>query len=661
MSAGLLGGVSLLASLFFSVLGLAFSGLAYRFRDTRYLEAAKRAAPLVFAGLAAAFLALEWALITHDFSVKYVALHHSVKDPLWVTLVTPWAALEGSILLWATLQSLYTWLVSRAAGKQLDVWRAPIALATLFGIQVFFVSVMVFMVNPFTAVAQPPLDGNGPNPLLQNHWMMAVHPVLMYLGFVGLSVPFAYAVSSMVVRRYQSWVHETRFWTLVAWGFLTAAIFAGGWWSYEVLGWGGYWAFDPVENASIIPWFLATAFLHTVQVQERRGLFKAWNFSFITLAFAATVFGTFLTRSGVIQSVHAFASGPIGVVFLGFLLLVLVVGFGLLSKVSAELKDAGEIRFNSREGALLGGALLFGTFAFVILVGTLWPLVVEAASGAKVSVGAPFFFQVSIPLGVALLLLMGAGPVLPWRNAGTQVRRNLFYMGLSLGLGTGIGLALGLSLGVSLALGLFLYNLAAVALMFSQGIAERGTSLKISALQAFLELAATNKRRFGSHVVHVGVALAGLAIAVSQTYRIESEKTLRLSEVWNVAGLEVRLLPLTLQEESNRQAIIAPLKVRSTSRLSWGAGGSYQPRLNFYPSSRTPLAAPHVRYSLFNDYYFVLQEFDRDKGAWATIRLIVTPMVLWLWISGALIALGTLYLLLPNAAGFKKGATAPSA
>ncbi|GEM85615.1 heme lyase CcmF/NrfE family subunit [Meiothermus granaticius] len=652
MTPGLLGTLALAATLLFSVLGLGLSVLAALLRDRRYLEAARRFAPLSLIGALAAFGALEWALLTNDFSVAYVADNHSLEDPLWVTLVTPWAALAGSILLWGTLQTLYTSLVSARAGQSLDVWRAPIALATLFAIQVFFFGVMSLVVHPFDPVANPPADGRGPNPLLQNHWMMAVHPVLMYLGFVGLSVPFAYAVAAMVARRYQSWIFETRWWTLVAWGFLTAAIFAGKWWSYEILGWGGYWAWDPVENASIIPWFLATAFLHTAQVQERKGLFKGWNFAFITLAFAATVFGTFLTRSGVIQSVHAFADGPVGTVFLGFLLLTLLVGFGLLSKVGSELREAGEVRWVSREGALLAGALFFGTFAFVVVLGTLWPLVIEAVLGAKVSVGAPFFNQVSVPLGVFMLLLMGIGPVLPWRQATSEVVRNLIAMGSALGVGVLIGLLLSLTPGVALAIGLFAYNLTAVGLMVGQGIRERSRALGISRFQAFLALAGQNRRRFGSHLVHLGIALAALAIAFSQTYRFTEQKTLNVGGTWQTHGLEARLLSVGVRQEGNRVAVIAPLEVRALNRDGWASSGRYETRLNFYTQmGGQPIATPVVKYSPYNDYYFVLEEFDREKGSWATLKIIVTPMVLWLWIAGAIVVLGTLYILWPGTVG----------
>jgi len=661
MTPGLLGGVSLIGALILSVLGLVLAVLAHLLRDGRYLEAAKRLSGLALLSAVISFGALEWAILTDDFSVSYVANSSSADNPLWVKLVTPWAALEGSILLWAMLQATYTWLVGLRVGRSLDIWRAPIALGTLFAIQVFFFAVIVFVAHPFDAVPNPPADGQGTNPLLQNHWMMAVHPVLMYLGFVGLSVPFAYAVAAMVAKRYQSWIFETRWWTLVAWGFLAAGIFTGKWWSYEILGWGGYWAWDPVENASLIPWLLATAFLHTAQVQERKGLFKGWNFAFITLAFAATVFGTFLTRSGVIQSVHAFASGPVGAWFLVFLLSVMAVGLGLLARVSSEIKEAGEVKWKSREGALLVGALFFGTFAFVVVLGTIWPLVVEAFTGAQVSIGAPFFNQISIPLGIFMLLLMGIGPILPWRHTNPQVMRNFIIMLVALGAGTLLGFVLGLTLGVSLAIGLFAYNLAAIWLMVAQGMRERAGSLGISPGRAFLELASSHKRRFGSHIVHFGIALAALTVAFSQTYRVTEQKTLNVGETWQTRGMEIRLLSVGAREESNRFAAIAPIEVRSTSREGWGSDGRYQTRLNFYPQMDTPLATPVVKYSLYNDYYFVLMQFDQEGGQWATLKVIVTPMVWWLWVASFIIILGTLYILWPGGARVSSRQMSPMA
>ena len=636
MTPGLLGNVALVLGFVFTALGFVLAALAWWAKDARYVEAAKRAAVFSFLAALLAFFALEWALLTDDFSIVYTAQNHSTKSPTWVKFATLWAALEGSILLWATFQALYTLLAAR---RLRDYWMAPAVLGTLFAVQLFFFGVMLFVANPFTPVPNPPTEGPGPNPLLQNHWMMAVHPVLMYLGFVGISVPFAYAVAAMLARRYQSWVAETRWWTLIAFGFLTAAIFAGGWWSYEVLGWGGYWAWDPVENASFIPWLLLAAFLHTALVQARRGMFKTWNFAYVTLAFAATVFGTFLTRSGVIQSVHAFVEGAVGPVFLGFLLLVLLVGFTLLSRVASEVRDVGGLNLLSREGLLLGGSLVFATMAFVVVLGTLFPLFVEAVTGDKVSVGAPFFDSVFAPLGAALLFLMGAGPVLPWGKVDGYAARAFSAMLSAFALATALALLLGATFGVAIGVGLFAYNLVAVLAQAGRGVAawrKKGRGA-LSALLAYLTRA---REQAGAQMVHFGVALAALAIVFSQAYRVDVQKTLEIGERAALGGVELALLRLDARDEGFRYAVVAEVEVEGVGRM--------YPRLHYYPTMNSPLAAPSVHYGLYNDDYLILQAFDTEAGRWATLRLVRTPLVLWLWIAGGIILFGVLYIVFPG-------------
>jgi len=610
---GLLGNVALVLGFVFPALGFVLAVLAWWAKDARYVEAAKRAAIFAFLAALLAFFALEWALFADDFSIVYTAKNHSTKSPAWVKFATLWAALEGSILLWATFQALYTLLAAR---RLRDYWMAPAVLGTLFAVQLFFFGVMLFVANPFAPVPNPPTEGPGPNPLLQNHWMMAVHPVLMYLGFVGISVPFAYAVAAMLARRYQSWVAETRWWTLVAFGFLTAGIFAGGWWSYEVLGWGGYWAWDPVENASFIPWLLLAAFLHTALVQARRG-----------------------TRSGVIQSVHAFVEGAVGPVFLGFLLLVLLVGFTLLSRVSSEVRDVGGLNLLSREGLLLGGSLVFATMAFVVVLGTLFPLLVEAATGDKVSVGAPFFDSVFAPLGAALLFLMGAGPLVPWGRVDAYAARALSVMLSALALFTAVALFLGASFGVAIGVGLFAYNLVAVLAQTGRGVAawrKKGRGA-FPALLAYLTRA---RPQAGAQMVHFGVALAALAIVFSQAYRVDAQKTLEVGERAVVAGVPLTLHRLDARDEGFRFAVIAEVEVPGVGRM--------YPRLHYYPTMNSPLAAPSVHYGLYNDDYLILQAFDTEAGRWATLRLVRTPLVLWLWIAGGIILFGVLYIVFPG-------------
>ncbi len=633
------GDVSLVVAVLFSLLGLLAAVAAWYSRDARYIQMAKRAALVSFLGTLAAFAALEWALLSDDFSVIYVASNSTRANPTWVKFATLWAALEGSILLWALFQTLYTWLAGR---RMRDYWISPVALGTLFVIQLFFLVNVLFVINPFIVLPHPPSDGPGPNPLLQNHWMMAVHPILMYLGFVGLSVPFAYAIAAMWTRRYQTWVTETKWWLIIAWGFLTAAIYAGGWWSYEVLGWGGYWGWDPVENASFIPWLLATAFLHTAMVQERRGLFRTWNFALVTLAFAATVFGTFLTRSGVIESVHAFAGGPVGPIFLSFLLVILAVGFGLLGRVSSEVRDVGAVQPLSREGLLLFGALVLVTMAFVVILGTLFPLLVEAFNGAKVSVGAPFFNQLFVPLGYLLLLLMGLGPVLPWRRAEPETLRVVVWMAIALVLGTALGLVVGWTLWVSLTVGFVLFNLVALGWLSFGPALRRARATGASPLKTFFSQFAHSHRRFGGYTVHLGVIVAALAISFSQSYRLDVQKTLDIGQKWNVVGRDIVVHKLRLVREPYRDSVVADVEVSGL--------GVAHPRLNYYRSSQTPFASPAVTYTWLKDYYLVLQAFDQEKGSWVTLRLVVTPLVLWLWISAGIIIFGTLLILWPTAA-----------
>src|SRR5690606_37756690 len=425
---GVVGGAAAFLALAVALYGAVVGSVGAVRRDARLLTSARLAAVAGFLVATTAVVVMQAALLTDDFSVSYVAGHSRIASPVWVKVVTMWAALEGSILLWAWLLSGYTALLAVTA--PLNALR-PWALAIMQSVQVFFFGVVAFLANPFVVLPFPPPDGPGPNELLQNHWMMAVHPVLMYLGFVGLTVPFAYAMAALLTRRPGTeWMAQTRRWTLTGWGFLTAAIIAGGWWSYVVLGWGGYWAWDPVENVSLMPWLTATAFIHSVQVQERRRMLKSWNVSLIIGTFALSILGTFLTRSGVVSSVHAFGSGPVGPAFLAFFVIVALFSFGLLALRWEDVKDRAELdSLVSREGSFLGVNVLFLALAFAVLLGTLFPLLVEALSGARVTVGPPFFDQVTLPLWMLVLLLMGIGPLLPWRKAQDQVlARNLAWL-----------------------------------------------------------------------------------------------------------------------------------------------------------------------------------------------------------------------------------------
>ncbi|MGH9268743.1 MAG: cytochrome c biogenesis protein CcsA, partial [Acidimicrobiales bacterium] len=382
---------------------------------------------LILLGAVVAFAAMERALITRDFTVEYVARNGSSRTPALYNVASLWGALEGSILLWALVLAGYTALVARRFRDRLTDPLVGWALVTLFVVSLFFFGLMLGPANPFR-VFDPPFgyDGPGPNPLLQNHPLMAFHPPMLYLGYVGFTVPFAFAVAALVTGRVgEGWLGETRRWTLFAWGFLTAGIILGAWWSYEVLGWGGYWAWDPVENASFLPWLTGTAYLHSVMVQERRGMLRVWNLSLLCATFSLTILGTFLTRSGVLDSVHSFSESPIGPWLLTFLALVAGTSLGLIAWRGDRLRAPGRIDSPlSREAAFLANNLLFAAFALVVLLGTVFPLLVEALQDDRISVGGPYFDRMTMPIGLALLFMMAVAPALPWRKATGEVLAN---------------------------------------------------------------------------------------------------------------------------------------------------------------------------------------------------------------------------------------------
>lgn len=395
--------VGLLASAIGAPLGFfaGARGSAPALRITRRLALAFAAAMLL------ATLVMEWALVTHDFSVSYVAQVGSTATPLVITIVSLWSSLEGSILFWGLILGLFTTLLVLLQKGHVEY--LGYTLGTVLSVAVFFCFLIAGPANPFAATPPPvPADGPGPNPLLQNHPLMIVHPPMLYLGYVGMTIPFAMAVAALLRGSLTpAWLKPLRNWLLVPTGFLTLGIMLGGWWSYEVLGWGGYWAWDPVENASFLPWLTAIAAVHSAMVLERRGTLKAWTLILVLVSFLLTILGTFLTRSGVVNSVHSFTQSAIGPLFLGFLAICLVAVVVLLAlRVDRLTSQPGEPRLATRESAFLLNNLLLVALMFTVLIGTLFPLIAEAVRGVKVSVGEPYFNRMAVPIALGLLLLI---------------------------------------------------------------------------------------------------------------------------------------------------------------------------------------------------------------------------------------------------------------
>ena len=592
-----------------------------------------------------AMFLLEYALITSDFSIRYVANTSTRGSLTRYKIAGLWGSLEGSILLWAWLQSLFSALVvARYSDRHQAVM--PYVQAVLQGICAFFLLVMTFAANPFAPSFPVPPDGRGLNPLLEVTDML-VHPLLLYLGYVGLSVPFAFAMAALITGRLsEEWVKNTRRWTIVAWLFLTGGIFYGGWWSYRTLGWGGYWAWDPVENASFMPWLTATAFIHSVMIQERKRMLKVWNLVLITLTFSLVIFGTFLTRSGILGSVHAFAEGPVGMVFLGFLALVLLFSLGLIAYRADRLKGHGELdSVVSRESAfLLNNVVLIG-ICFTVFLGTIFPLLTEAIRGTKISVGMPYFNRVSVPLGMALLLLMGIGPLISWGRASlNNLRRNFLKPVVTAAAATALLWALGVrSTEALLAFFCSFFVVGTIALEFWTATRARASTTGEGFLQAFAALLLRSRRRYGGLIVHLGVVIAIIGIAVSSIYKVEHEVTLKPGERVEIGPYTVQFNDLQAGERPTHILVWANLTVlKGNTPLT-----ELHPGQRFYPNQQSPFASVDARYHWNQDLYTILSTFERD-GSSATIKVLINPMMAWIWIGGGVILLGVLVAVLPE-------------
>ena len=437
-----LGTFCLALALALAVYGVAAAIYGVRKGRPLFVESARTATYGVLAAVAAANGAMIAALLSNDFSIRYVAENSSRETLTFFKVLALWSADDGSLLLWNLILALFVGAVAfRFRRRRPET--LPYALATLGAVQVFYLALVSGPSRPFASLAVAPADGNGPLPLLQNHPLMAVHPPFLYLGFIGLTVPFAFAMAALVTGNLSDeWIRLTRRWALAAWIFLTVGLLLGALWSYGVLGWGGYWAWDPVENVALLPWLVTTAFLHSVVIQERRGMLKVWNLSLVVGAFALATFGTFLTRGSILESVHAFARTAVGPMYLGFLVLVLGVGFGLIAARAWRLRSEGRLdSVLSREAAFLGNNLVLLAVTFIVLIGTVFPLLVEAVSNRQVSVGGPYFRTTTAPLFILLLFLMGVGPLLSWRRSSPdQAARRLAVPAVA-GAGVIVGLA----------------------------------------------------------------------------------------------------------------------------------------------------------------------------------------------------------------------------
>ena len=626
-----LGTFALYAALVVAVYGLAAGMLGLRLRDPALLEASRRALPGWAGFIALASGSLVYALVTHDFSVRFVAETTSRDLPLLYTITAFWGGHAGSLLLWALVLGIYGAAAS-ASLRRLN--GAPLVYLVLLATAGFFTLTLVTSSNPFEALRIPPPDGRGLNPLLHNPWM-AAHPPALYFGFVGMTVPFALAVASLIAPGGDgAWLRAARPWVRASWLFLTLGLLFGAKWSYVVLGWGGYWAWDPVENAALMPWLTSTAFLHSIQVHERDGTLRGWTTALLLLSFALSILGTFLTRSGVLSSVHAFANSSVGLYFLVFLGLTTTASIGLLLRSRPAQGTAADMSLLSREAAFLANNVLFVVAAAAVLVGTLFPILAEGVTGDRINVGPPYFNQVMVPVVILLLVLMAVGPVLSWRRSDPRAVGALLAAPAATGVLAALGgAALGIRHPTVLLVGaLCVFVAGTVVAEFARGAAIRrghGDVLPV----ALIGLVGRARTRYGGYIVHFGIIVMLAGITASSVFTTQTQVRL-------APGERVRLGRYEVRYDGARAWSGPDLRITAATVTAFDGGGAalLEARHLSYVSRDEVTAEVGIRSTWRDDLYVVLIGLSEDERA--TFRLLINPMVGWLWAGAVLMVIG---------------------
>ncbi len=613
-------------------------------------ESARRAGIAIFVAVTAAAVALVVAAFTDDFSVAYI-FHHSNRDlPLAYKFSALWSGQEGSLLFWAWLLSAYGFVLRLR--HKVDSQLVAHASVVLAAVQVFFLLLVNFAAHPFSMMSGPaPADGNGLNPLLQ-YPEMVIHPPMLYLGYVGMTVPFAFALGALIMKYPgEKWIHITRRWTMVTWMFLSCGIALGGHWAYSVLGWGGYWGWDPVENASFMPWLTGTAFLHSVMMQEKRGMLKMWNMWLIFSTFLLCIFGTFLTRSGVVSSVHAFAQSSIGTWFVTFLALTFAVCLFFFLRNRAYLRSENRLEsLVSRESSFLFNNLVLLIGCFAVLWGTLFPVLSEWAQDVKATVGPPFFNRVMIPIGLLLLLLTGVGPLLAWRKTSLDSLKRSFAIPATAAVFSAVALVIGgmrpwqdLSYFYSLmAISLAAFVAVTVGSEFLRGarVIRSHTGMNLAA--AMVHLTRRNTRRYGGYLVHFGVVVVFIGLAGS-AFNQDKEQELGLGDKMNIGRYTLVSRSYTRDFGPNHESDYAMLDVYRDGQFLQ----TMYPERRFYTASQQDATVVANRSTWREDLYLVYAGRNPDTDR-PIIRAHLNPLVAWLWVGMYIVVFGTLVALVPN-------------
>jgi cytochrome c-type biogenesis protein CcmF len=699
------GSASLVVALLTAVYAVGAGVYAGATRSRAAAASARRAVYCLAALLVLAVAILEAAYVRTDLSFALVAQNSSVETPTFYKLTAMWSSQAGSLLLWVVLLSIFSSAVLYTTRRRLrDI--TPWATAVLGVVATFFLALMVFSpeAQPFAVLANPPAVGAGLNPLLR-HPAMMFHPPMLYTGYVGFTIPFAFAVGALIARRTGAdWIRATRRFALIAWTFLGFGILLGALWSFSELGWGGYWAWDPVENASLMPWLTGTAFLHSVMIQERRGMLKLWNVSLICTTFLLAILGTFLVRSGILESIHAFGASTLGGPFLGFIALILLASIVLIAARREDLRSEARLdSLASREAVFLLNNLVLVGLCFVVFWGTFFPLISDAVTGSEASVGPPWFDRYTTPLALVLVLLSGIGPVIAWRRATPANLRRAFALPLAALVGTLAALLL-LTPAAESPTSLIMFSLIAfvvtvIAQEFWRGVAARRAMGEGNPAVALGRLVAGNRRRYGGYVVHVGIAVLMLGVAASSAFAEQRDARLSPGETIEVGDYTLTYREATAEVLQDRSGTGAPITLGAVIDASDGKRSFVlHPSRNYYRSS-DPALGPVSRYfegeatsevdlrwGLLRDLWVAVQpdlaplrgavergdkvvpekasaaadqalvtvtaaiaERYRDDPPPAAVRVIVSPLVAWIWVGGGIVVLGALTALWPTA------------
>lgn len=636
-----IGYLILVTALVLAAFGIVTGVIGGQQRNARLIQSSYNSIWAVAGLVVVASLLLWYALLADQFQVVYVWNSSERALPTFYKFAAMWGGQSGSLLFWTLLLSVYS-VITAFSFRQRLAAIMPYVYATLLTTTLFFLVLLVFAANPFRQVAFVPPDGQGLNPLLQNYWMV-IHPVMLYLGYVGMAVPFAFAIGALVSKRLDNeWVRTVRRWTLIPWMFLSAGIIMGSQWAYMELGWGGYWAWDPVENASFLPWLTATAFLHSVIIQEQRGVLKIWNVVLVWLTYFLVILGTFTTRSGVLESVHSFARSEVGPYFLGFMIIIVFGFLWLLFDRLSLLRDDHQLdSYASREAAFLANNWLFAGITFATLWGTFFPMFSEILTGDRIAVAAPFFNKVNGPLFLALVLLMGVGPLMGWRHtSAAALRRQFTWPSVTAVVVAGIILFFSRNIYPIIGMAVCAFATATIVQEYIRGVLARRTHNQEAIPVAMGQLIRRNGRRYGGYIVHLAIVMIGVAVIGNEFFQQTTNITLTRGESATLGGYELIYTGLETDRAANRMEFGARIMIFDAE--SGKQLGSVMPQRNIYDKTPDmPTSEVGLRMSLVEDVYVVLNGWD-DQGNTATFTIYVNPLTVWMWIGGIVLVLGVL-------------------